>query len=159
MRGRRPAEEKVAALAEEGAPLHNLEERARLRLEEIRPEGLTGELRWTFDRLALPLCHPTVDRLKPSNVMMFKQLCKAVLRFERLELELEEAGETYESETRNGVQIKARPEVAQLNETFRQIRGLANDFGMTPAAERGLSGAGQMGFSFADPNGPESYLT
>ncbi|MFP3385757.1 hypothetical protein [Tritonibacter sp. SIMBA_163] len=40
----------------------------------------------TFDRLALPLCHPTVDRLKPSNVMMFKQLCKAVLRFERLEL-------------------------------------------------------------------------
>ena len=48
MRGRRPAEEKVVALAEEGAPLHNLEERARLRLEEIRPEGLTGELRWTF---------------------------------------------------------------------------------------------------------------
>ncbi len=40
MRGRRPAEEKVVALAEEGAPLHNLEERARLRLEEIRPEGL-----------------------------------------------------------------------------------------------------------------------
>ena len=49
--------------------------------------------------------------------------------------------------------------MAQLNETFRQIRGLANDFGMTPAAERGLSGAGQMGFSFPDPNGPESYLT
>ncbi|WP_243395074.1 hypothetical protein [Tritonibacter scottomollicae] len=48
-----------------------------------------------------------MDRLKPSNVMMFKQLCKAVLRFERLELE--ETGETYESETRNGVQIKARP--------------------------------------------------
>ncbi|MCG7628614.1 transposase domain-containing protein [Epibacterium sp. MM17-32] len=43
---------------------------------------------------------------------MFKQLCKAVLRFERLELE--ETGETYESETRNGVQIKARPEVAEL---------------------------------------------
>ncbi|MFY1706243.1 P27 family phage terminase small subunit [Tritonibacter scottomollicae] len=159
MRGRRPTEEKVVALAEEGAPLHNLEERARMRLEEIRPEGLTGELRWTFDRLALPLCHPTVDRLKPSNVFMFRQLCAAVVRHERLTLELEELGETYESETRNGVQIKARPEVAQLNETFRQIRGLANDFGMTPAAERGLSGAGQMGFSFPDPNGPESYLT
>ena len=124
MRGRRPAEEKVVALAEEGAPLHNLEERARMRLEEIRPEGLTGELRWTFDRLALPLCHPTVDRLKPSNVFMFRQLCAAVVRHERLTLELEETGETYESETRNGVQIKARPEVAQLNETFRQIRGL-----------------------------------
>jgi len=33
MRERRPAEEKVVALAEEGAPLHNLEERA-------------GHLRW-----------------------------------------------------------------------------------------------------------------
>ncbi|UWR61376.1 P27 family phage terminase small subunit [Phaeobacter inhibens] len=159
MRGRRPAEEKVVALAEEGVPLHNLEERARMRLEEIRPEGLTGELRWTFDRLALPLCHPTVDRLKPSNVFMFKQLCKAVLRFERLELELEEKTEIYESETRNGNQIKSRPEVAQYNQAFRDVRSLANDFGMTPAAERGLSGAVQMGFNFADPKSPEGFMT
>ena len=159
MRGRKPTEENVVPLAEEGATLHNLEERAKARLDEIRPEGLTGELRWTFDRLALPLCHPTVDRLKPGNVFMFRQLCTAVVRHERLTLELEELGETYESETRNGVQIKSRPEVAQLNETFRQIRSLANDFGMTPAAERGLSGGGQMGFNFPDPNGPEGYLT
>lgn len=53
-----------------------------------------------------------------------------MVRHERLTLELEELGETYESETRNGKQIKARPEVAQLNETFRQIRALANDFGV-----------------------------
>ncbi|WP_255731651.1 P27 family phage terminase small subunit [Phaeobacter sp. B1627] len=97
--------------------------------------------------------------MKPSNVFMFKQLCKAVLRFERLELELEELSEIYESDTRNGKQIKSRPEVAQYNETFRQIRGLANDFGMTPAAERGLSGGGQLGFNFPDPNSPEGYLT
>ncbi|MDE4098959.1 P27 family phage terminase small subunit [Phaeobacter gallaeciensis] len=159
MRGRKPTEEKVVPLAEDGAQLHNLEERARVRLDEIRPEGLTGQLRWTFDRLALPLCHPTVDRLKPSNVFMFRQLCAAVVRHDRLTLELEELGETYESQTRNGKQIKARPEVAQLNETFRQIRALANDFGMTPAAERGLSSGGQMGFSFPDPNSPEGYLT
>lgn len=159
MRGRKPTEEKVVPLTDDGGQLHNLDERARSRLEELRPEGLTGELRWTFDRLALPLCHPTVDRLKPHNVFMFRQLCAAVVRHERLTLELEETGETYESETRNGKQLKARPEVAQLNETFRQIRALANDFGMTPAAERGLSGGGQMGFSFPDPNGPESYLT
>ena len=159
MKGRKPAEEKVVPLTEDGGSLHNLEERAKARLEEIRPEGLTGQLRWTFDRMALPLCHPTVDRLNRTNAFMFKQLCKAVLRFERLELELEELTEIYESQTRNGKQIKSRPEVAQYNETFRQIRGLANDFGMTPAAERGLSGGGQMGFNFTDPNGPESYLT
>lgn len=159
MRGRKPTEQNVVPLAEDGVQLHNLEERARARLEELRPEGLTGQMRWTFDRLALPLCHPTVDRLKPSNVYMFRQLCSAVVRHDRIALELEELGETYESETRNGVQIKSRPEVAQLNETFRQIRTLANDFGMTPAAERGLSGAGQLGFNFTDPNGPEGYLT
>lgn len=159
MKGRRPTEERVVPFAEEGAPTHNLEERARARLEELRPEGMPDQLRWVFDRLALPLCHPTVDRLAPTNVFMFRQLCAAVLRHERLTLELEELGETYESETRNGKQIKARPEVAQLNETFRQIRGLANDFGMTPAAERGLSGGGQLGFNFPDHDSPDGYLT
>ncbi|MFC4214147.1 P27 family phage terminase small subunit [Pseudophaeobacter arcticus] len=158
-RGRKPTEEKVVPLTDEGVQPHNLQERARARLEELRPEGLTGQLRWTFDRLALPLCHPTVDRLKPQHLQPFLQLCKAVVRHDRIELELEELGETYVSQTRNGTQIKARPEVAQLNETFRQIRGLANDFGMTPAAERGLSGGGQMGFDFPDPNSPEGFMT
>lgn len=158
-RGRKQQNEVVVPLTDEGATPHNLEERARHRLEEIRPEGMLVELLWVFDRLALPLCHPTVNRLKPSNIMMFVQLCRAVVRHERITLELDELGETYESETRNGTQIKSRPEVAQLNETFRQIRTLANDFGMTPASERGLNGGGQMGFEFPDADGPESYLT
>jgi phage terminase small subunit len=160
MRGRKPAERTVVPLTEEGATLHNLEERARARLEELRPEGLTGELRWTFDRLALPLCHPTVDRLKPHYMMTFLKLCQAVLRYEKLSLILEEQGETYEKQGgRSGDQIKARPEVAQLNVVSSQIRGWANDFGMTPAAERGISGAGQLGFNFPDPTSPEGYLT
>lgn len=159
MRGRKPQEEKVVPLTEDRAQGHNLEERALARLNELRPEGMTGVLLWTFDRLALPLCHPTVDRLNQTNVFMFRQLCAAVVRHDRLSLDIEENGETYVTQTRNGKQIKSRPEVAQLNETFRQIRGLANDFGMTPAAERGLSNSGQLGFSFPDPNGPESYLT
>lgn len=159
-RGRKPAEEKVVPLTDDGVQPHNLDERARVRLEELRPEGLTGQLRWTFDRLALPLCHPTVDRLKPHHMLSFLQLCKAVVRHDRIELELEELTEIYESKGgRGGNQIKSRPEVAQLNETFRQIRGLANDFGMTPAAERGLSAGGQMGFDFPDPNSPEGFMT
>jgi hypothetical protein len=155
-RGRKPASENVVPMADDGSPGRNLEERARAKLEELRPEGLEGALLWTFDRLALPLCHPTVDRLSPVNVFMFMQLARAVVRHERLILEIEELGETYESETRNGVQIKSRPEVAQLNETFRQIRALAGEFGMTPSTERGLTHGGQLGFQFPDPNGPES---
>lgn len=158
-RGRKPQNDVVVPMTEDGATPHNLDERARARLDEIRPDGLTGELRWTFDRLALPLCHPTLDRLKPHNVVMFVQFCRSVVRHERLILEIEELGETYESETRNGVQIKSRPEVAQLNETFRQIKSLGEAFGMTPASERGLAGGGQMGFNFPDPDGTGDYFT
>jgi len=158
-RGRKAENETVIPMAEDGASGHNLEARARARLEELRPEGMADTLRWTFDRLALPLCHPTVNRLTPVNIFMFSQLARAVLRHERLTLDLDEQGETYTSKTRNGTQIKARPEVAQLNETFRQIRGLAGEFGMTPSTERGLSTAGQMPFDFPDPNSPEGYMT
>lgn len=159
MRGRRPSSENVVPLAEEGGLGRNLQERAQARLEELRPEGLVGELRWTFDRLALPLCHPTVDRLNPGNVFMFTMLCRVVVRHERIALELDDLGETYESKTRNGIQVKSRPEVAQFNETLRQIRAMANDFGMTPAAQRGLSNGGQMGFDFPDPDSPDGYMT
>lgn len=86
---------------------------------------------------------------------MFEQLCWTIARHERLRLDLREGGETYESETRNGKQQKSRPEVSQLNETWRQIRALASDFGMTPAAERGLAATGQLGFNF--PGGDDDF--
>lgn len=158
-RGRKPENDVVVPMVEEGLAGVHLEERAKIRAAELKPEGLTQAVSWTYDRLALPLCHPTVNRLSPVNVFMFTQLCRAVVRHERISIELEEHGETYESETRNGVQIKSRPEVGQLNETFRQIRGLAGEFGMTPSTERGLSSSGQMPFDFPDPNSPEGYLT
>lgn len=156
-RGRKPEQDVVVPLADDGVQPHNLEERAKARLDELRPEGMQSELRWVFDRLALPLCHPTVNRLTPVNVFMFQQLCRAVLRHERLIVELED-GETYVSEGRQGKQIKSRPEVAQLNETFRQIRGLAGEFGMTPSTERGLKSGQQLGFDFPEEAGRE-YMT
>ena len=157
-RGRNPEQEVVVPMTEDGVQLHNLDERAKMRLEELRPEGMPDQLRWMFDRMALPLCHPTVDRLTPVNGFMFMQLCRAIVRHERLILELDELTEIYESHGRQGVQIKSRPEVAQLNETFRQIRGLAGEFGMTPSTERSVTGGKQLGFKFADLPG-EEYLT
>lgn len=154
MKGRKPASDTVVPMAPDGATAHNLEERARAKLAEIEeslgPFQISTETRAVFRRLALPLCHPTRDRLNDGNAFMFLQLTRTVQRHERILTELEEVGETYVSEGRQGKQIKARPEVGQLNETFRQIRALANEFGMTPASERGLSGGGQMGFDFGD---------
>lgn len=150
-RGRKPAESLVVPLREGGDVGVNLQERAFARAAELRPEGLLDQVGWIYDRLAPPLCHPTKNRLNETNVFMFVQLCRSVARYETYTTLLDELGETYTTVTRSGNQLKSRPEVAQLNETWRQIRALASDFGMTPAAERGLAGAvGQMGFDFGE---------
>lgn len=150
MKGRKPASENVVPLTDNGeAKGTNFEARAAQRSRELKPEGLPFTVSAIWDRIALPLCDPRKNRLTESNVYMFEQLCWTIERHERLRLKLD-AGETYESETRNGVQIKNLPEVSQYNETWRQIRSLASDFGMTPAAERGLQASGQMGFNFDD---------
>lgn len=159
MRGRKPnSEPSVVPMRDDGVAGHNLDERARERMLKLEPVDLTPSLREIYRRLALPLCHPTRDRLNEGNIFMFTQLVRVVARHERLLVAIED-GETYTTKTRDGFQEKAKPEVAQVNETFRQIRGLAGEFGMTPAAERSLAGAGQMGFNFSNPDGSEDYLT
>lgn len=147
-RGRKPAESVVVPMKGDGAEGHNLQERALARAAQLRPEGLVEKVRWVYDRLAPALCHPTKDRLNETNIFMFVQLCRSIERYEAYTVLIDEIGETYVSEGRQGKQIKSRPEVAQLNETWRQIRALAGDFGMTPAAERSLGASGQLPFDF-----------
>lgn len=137
-------------MREDGDAGHNLQARALTRAQQLRPEGLLDEERWIYDRMAPPLCHPARDRLNEVNIFMFVQLCRSILRYEKYSVLLAELGETYESVGRAGRQFKSRPEVAQLNEAWRQIRALASDFGMTPAAERALGAQGQLGFNFGD---------
>lgn len=153
-RGRRPAEGTVVPMKGEAQGGHNLQERAVSLALELRPEGLPQNVRWVYDRLAPPLCLATRKHpLNSANVTMFVMLCRSVARYEHYETLLDELGETYESNGRQGKQIKSRPEIAQLNETWRQIRALASDFGMTPASERALVAVGQMGFDFDDDDG------
>lgn len=123
------------------------------RARELRPAELPFDVKAIYDRLAPSLCDPRKNRLNETNIFMFEQLCWTISRHEKLRLDVRENGETYESETRNGTQQKSRPEVGQLNETWRQVRALAGDFGLTPAAERGLQNSGQMGFKFEDDDG------
>lgn len=158
-RGRKPGGEgAVVPMREEGAPGHNLAARAHTRMLELEPEGLDVAHLATYRRLALPLTHPTRDRLHEGNVFMFLQLVRSVVRHERALLVIEDAGETYTTKTRDGEQQKTRPEVAQVNETWRQIRSLAGEFGMTPSTERALSSSGQLPFQFPG-EGDASYLT
>lgn len=152
MKGRKPNETNVVPLTGEQGRTANFDALAAQKSRDLRPDDLPFEVKAIWDRLAPPLCDPRRDRLHDGNAYMFEQLCWTISRHERLRFDVREGGETYESSTRNGVQQKARPEVGQLNETWRQIRALASDFGMTPAAERGLSGSGQLGFDFQADN-------
>ncbi|MGO4263939.1 P27 family phage terminase small subunit, partial [Lysobacter sp. TAB13] len=51
----------------------------------------------------------------------------------------------YEVVSRNGAQQKNKPEVGQRNEAFRRALTMLRDFGLTPAAERGVKGAAEQG--------------
>ncbi|CDZ43233.1 Phage terminase protein [Neorhizobium galegae bv. officinalis] len=149
MKGRKPSADNVVPLTDnEGSGGANFEARAIQKARELKPEGLPFTVGVIWDRIAPPLCDPRKNRLNETNVFMFETLCWTIDRHQRLRVDIGDNGETYETETRNGTQQKSRPEVGQLNETWRQIRALASDFGMTPSAERGLQGGGQLGFDF-----------
>ncbi len=144
MKGRKPAESNVVPLT--GDELRgDFTAFAQDAANGLRPAGLDDDVRDVWDRIAPHVCHPQVDRLKAHMVQPFVLMCRALARYENLRLLMADpaVGETYESHTRNGVQIKSRPEVAQMNESFRQFVTLARDFGLTPAAERGLKNAAQ----------------
>lgn len=101
-----------------------------------------------WDRLAPAVCHPLVARLKPHMTASFVLMCEALVQYETYVADLKVIGEVYESTTRNGVQFKARPEVAQRNDAFRRFLTIARDFGLTPASERGIQTAGNQGNLF-----------
>lgn len=150
-RGRRPNEQAIIPMREDGDAGHNLEARAIARAAELRPEGISSEVRWIYDRLAPPLCHPTRNRLDEVNVFAFELLCETIARYRRLKLVLDEDGESYSTKGgRNGTQLRSRPEAAQVNVVWGQIRGMLNDFGMTPAGARALGAQAQLGFNFGD---------
>lgn len=152
MKGRKPNSESVVPFTG-GRDAARFDAAAVQRAAELRPAEMLFEIRAVWDRIAPALCHPRRKRLHEGNIYMFETLCWTIARYERLRLDVWENGETYESETRNGKQQKARPEVGQLNETWRQVRTLASDFGMTPAAERAMANSGQLGFDFDDDDG------
>lgn len=152
MKGRPSQNENVVPLTGASSP-EALRERGLQIAADIKPDHLTKGGVKVYDRIAPHVCNPLVNRLNFYNMESFVLMCEALARHEKLRRYLNTPGvdETYVSETRNGKQIKSRPEVAQLNETFRQFLTLARDFGLTPAAERGLKAAPtQSEFNFDD---------
>ena len=153
MKGRKPSSDNIVPLTSTDGGGANFSARAIARSRELKPEGLPFSVSCIWDRIAPPLCDPRKSRLNESNAFMFEMLCYTIDRHERLRVEIADKGEFYENSGRNGKLEKARARTGQLNVTWDQIRKLGGDFGMTPAAERGLQGGGQLGFDFNDGDG------
>lgn len=137
MRGRKPESTNVVPL-KGGDDSARFDASAKAKARKLKPRGLDRVVAKVWDRLAPAVCHPTVDRLKPHLVEAFRMLCEAVAEYEAYREALS-SGETYAVETRNGLQLKNKPEVGQRNEAFRRALTLLRDFGLTPAAERGIA--------------------
>lgn len=76
--------------------------------------------------------------LDDSYTDNFTEYCRVVAWINRLVIDIRDNGEIYKSQTRNGYQEKSRPQVAQLNELRRQLRGYVSDFGLSPSARKAL---------------------
>lgn len=89
-----------------------------------------------WDRIApLLAAH---DYLNDLFVDTLVEYCSVVEALDRNKKYLREHGETYSTKTRNGLQIKSRPQVAQVHELRRTLRGYVTDFGLSPQARKQL---------------------
>jgi phage terminase small subunit len=84
-----------------------------------------------------------LGRLKPHFVDSLAEYCVIRVRLMTARKKLDQENWTYCVEGRNGEQHKSRPEVAQLNDDWRKWRSLVGEFGLAPAAERGMQ-SGQL---------------
>lgn len=156
MRGRKPNLDNVVPLT--GDETSNAErevrwqERAHERAEDLCPPDIDDELRPVWNWLVPRFTHPTFPaRIGQSDVPALLLACEYLGRFNRLKATLREDGESYESATRNGRQIKSRPEVGQMNEAARLYLSILRDFGGSPSAKRALQGAGGQAELFDEP--------
>ena len=135
MRGRKPEPEtKVVAFKTDDGVAPDV--RAANESARLMPPSLSSEEQDIWQRVAPELA--LIGRLKGHFVDVVAEYCRAIARLSKLRKELTGLGEVYSVVGRNGEQFKSRPEVAQMNETWRQWRQLAAALGLSPADERGL---------------------
>ena len=115
--------------------------------KKLRPKTLNPDEKKFWDATAPQMV--MLGRLKPHFVFAYEEYCVIVIRMRDTRAFLNLNGWTYSTETRNGLQHKSRPEVGQLNDDWRKWRTLVGEFGLAPAADRGMKN-GPQGDMFGD---------
>jgi P27 family predicted phage terminase small subunit len=137
MRGAKP---KLADSNAVPLPLHDDPQAIHYaKAAQLRPDWLSESELAIWDRVAPTLV--MLNRLKPHFVDALAEYCIVRRRLAEARAYLDEKTWHYITEGRNGTQYKSRPEVAQLNDDWRKWRSLVGEFGLAPAAERGMQSA------------------
>ena len=86
MRGRKPKIDNVIPMVPNGSGGIDAAREAAMRraVDRLRPRGLSPELRREWDRVAVLLADPIVDRLKPRFVDVILEYCRATVRLRKL---------------------------------------------------------------------------
>lgn len=143
MRGQKPQLVETGKFS--ALPLHDEPQSIHYaRAQTLRPDDLLTESELKiWDRNAPQLA--MLGRLKPHFVDAFCEYCRIVRRMADARNYLDQEEWIYVTTGRHGDQRKSRPEVAQLNDDWRKWRSLVGEFGLAPAAERGMqSGQGDL---------------
>lgn len=102
-------------------------------VKELCPRGITKEERRVWNRVAPDLAR--ANRLKALYVDYVLEYCRTKVEMDELREFILVNDRTYKAVGRNGVQIKNRPEVGQLNEVKRFWNSMVAQLGMSPATE------------------------
>lgn len=70
------------------------------------------------------------ENLKKSHLQQLRILCDLCVELDELQDIIDIEGRTYESEGRNGVQIKLRPEISEKNRVISEIRNYSKILGL-----------------------------
>jgi hypothetical protein len=126
------------------------DEEAQAKALELRPKGLSAAERkiWAEDIPDLI----KLGRVKRHHRQFFRQYVIVVARIDRLNRFLSKEGWTYTTEGRNGIQNRARPEAAQLNDDWRKLNSMINQVGGSPATDQRFNNL-QAELPFEDPYG------
>jgi phage terminase small subunit len=157
MKGRKPELKNLIPMRPDGDAEFRARQAATSRaVRKWRPKGLTKEEQVKWRRVATLLAEPTVDRLEERFVDVVMEYVHHTMELRALRAAMPEAGRRFyraasEGEaTRNGVQLKSHPNVAQFNASFARWLQLVTRLGLSPQDERNmLPGQGDL-FDEAD---------
>lgn len=90
------------------------------------------------------------ENLKPAHLLQLKVLCDLAVEYDQLIETIDISGRTYESEGRNGLQIKLRPEISQIKVCQTEIRNYSKILGLVLMKDSALNNTNESSNDFDD---------